>query len=99
MAFAALSMLLSCAKDEPVTEIQGIPYADAQTGTFYEWPAYNPTIHYDFKESEDYAKWGMPTKNLPWTRASQIYDNGKYWSYYEGPNANSAVKGLSLIHI
>ena len=35
----------------------------------------------------------MPSKNLPWNQAQKVYDNGKYWSYYEGPNANSAVKG------
>lgn len=85
--------LVSCAKEEVPTEIQGLPYAEAATGTFTEWPAYNPTIHYDFKESDDYAKWGMPTENLSWSQASEVYDNGKYWSYYEGRNANSAVKG------
>ena len=83
--------VLSC--DKLPDSVQGIPYAEAATGTFYEWPAYNPTIHYDFKESDDFAKWGMPKKNLPWTRATKVYDNGSYWSYYEGPDANSAVKG------
>lgn len=81
----------SCVEEPEI--VQDIPYATAATGTFNEWPAYNPTIHYDFKESDDYAKWGMPSKNLPWNQAQKVYDNGKYWSYYEGPNANSAVKG------
>lgn len=83
--------VLSC--DKLPDSVQGIPYADAATGVFYEWPSYNPTIHYDFKESDDYARWGMPTRNLPWSQAARVYDNGKYWSYYEGPDANSAVKG------
>ncbi len=92
MLFAAASVVaVSCGKED--VTVQGIPYSEAATGTFYEWPAYNPTIHYDFKESDDFAKWGMPKKNLPWSQASEVYDNGKYWSYYEGRNANSAVKG------
>lgn len=78
--------------------IQDMPYADAATGTFYEWPSYNPTIHYDLKEDPEFKDLGMPTKNMPynqyWTNRPAVeYDNGKYWSYFEGRNANSTIKG------
>lgn len=78
--------------------LQGIPYSTAATGTFTEWPKYNPTIHYDLKEDPQFQNLPMPTKNLPYNeqypnKAATIYDNGKYWSFFEGKNANSTVKG------
>ena len=87
VAFTALSC------EELPDTVQGIPYSDAATGVFYEWPSYNPTIHYNLKEDPEFKDLAAPTKNLAWNQAAKIYDNGKYWSYYEGRNANSAVKG------
>ena len=97
MWLGAAAMTLSfnsCAEEEPMPEtIQDLPYATAATGTFTEWPTYNPTIHYNLNEDPEFKDLPMPTKNLPWRQASEVYDNGKYWSYFEGPNANAAVKG------
>lgn len=87
VAFTALSC------EELPDTVQGIPYSDAATGVFYEWPSYSPTIHYNLKEDPEFKDLAAPTKNLAWNQAAKIYDNGKYWSYYEGRNANSAVKG------
>lgn len=87
VAFTALSC------EELPDTVQGIPYSDAATGVFYEWPSYSPTIHYNLKEDPEFKDLAAPTKNLEWNQAAKIYDNGKYWSYYEGRNANSAVKG------
>lgn len=87
VAFTALSC------EELPDTVQGIPYSDAATGVFYEWPSYNPTIHYNLKEDPEFKDLAAPTKNLAWNQAAKIYDNGKYWSYYEGRNANSVVKG------
>lgn len=92
LVLCACIAVASCTEELPA-EVQGIPYADAVTGTFYEWPAYNPTIHYDLKEDPQFKDLAAPEKNLPWPKAAKIYDNGKYWSYYEGRNANSIIKG------
>ncbi len=87
VAFSALSC------EELPDAVQGMPYTDAATGVFYEWPSYSPTIHYNLKEDPEFKDLAAPSRNLAWNQAAKIYDNGKYWSYYEGRNANSAVKG------
>ena len=95
---AASILLVSCTEKLPDT-IQDIPYSSALTGTFNEWPAYSPTIHYDLKEDPEFKDIAMPTKNLPYDaaypskKAYRVVDNGKYWSYFEGQNANSIIKG------
>ena len=95
ITFAAVSCV-----EEPVIPdtIQGMPYTGAATGTFNEWPGYSPTIHYDLKEDPQFKDLGMPTKNMPYnnfykSKPAVEYDNGKYWSYFEGRNANSVIKG------
>ena len=92
VAFSALSC------EELPEMIQDMPYKGAATGTFNQWPGYDPTIHYDLKEDEKFKDLPMPTKNLPYngsyaSKPAVVYDNGKYWSFFEGRNANSAVKG------
>ena len=90
---------LSCEGKEELPEmIQDMPYTGAATGTFNQWPGYDHTIHYDLKEDEQFKDLPMPTKNLPYnasyaSKPAVVYDNGKYWSFFEGRNANSAVKG------
>lgn len=94
---AAAFTAISCEEQLPET-IQGIEYAGAATGTFTTWPGYNPTIHYDLNEDTQFQNLPMPTKNLPYngqyaSKPATVYDNGKYWSFFEGRNANSVVKG------
>ena len=97
---AAMSLsLASCVEEEVIIPdtLQGMPYATAATGTFNEWPGYSPTIHYNLMEDPEFKGLAMPTKNLPYneqypSKPAIIYDNGKYWSYFEGRNANSIVK-------
>lgn len=95
MTFAAVS----CVEETVIPDtIQGMPYTGAATGTFNEWPGYSPTIHYDLKEDPQFKDLGMPTKNMPYNnfyknKPAVEYDNGKYWSYFEGRNANSVIKG------
>lgn len=95
MTFAAVS----CVEETVIPDtIQGMPYTGAATGTFNEWPGYSPTIHYDLKEDLQFKDLGMPTKNMPYnnfykSKPAVEYDNGKYWSYFEGRNANSVIKG------
>jgi hypothetical protein len=57
---------------------------------FTSWPAYNPTIHYDFKE--DYPAFEMPSSNLPYSDAnlSWTVEDG-WWSFFAGKNANRLV--------
>lgn len=95
-AASLISAAVSCEKEPEF--VQDIPYASANTGTFYEWPAYNPTIHYNLKEDPEFKDLPAPTKNIPYNndypnKPAVVYDNGKYWSYYEGNNANSIIKG------
>lgn len=95
-AASLISVAVSCDKEPEF--VQDIPYASANTGTFYEWPAYNPTIHYNLKEDPEFKDLPAPTKNIPYNndypnKPAVVYDNGKYWSYYEGNNANSIIKG------
>lgn len=95
ITFAAVS----CVEETVIPDtIQGMPYTGAATGTFNEWPGYSPTIHYDLKEDPQFKDLGMPTKNMPYnnfykSKPAVEYDNGKYWSYFEGRNANSVIKG------
>ena len=94
----AAATAVSCATEELPETIQGMPYTTAATGTFNEWPGYSPTIHYDLKEDEQFKDLPMPTKNLPYNsqyknKPAVEYDNGKYWSFFEGNNANSVIKG------
>jgi hypothetical protein len=95
ITFAAVS----CVEETVIPDtIQGMPYTGAATGTFNEWPGYSPTIHYDLKEDLQFKDLGMPTKNMPYnnfykSKPAVEYDNGKYWSYFEGRNANSVIKG------
>lgn len=94
----AAATAVSCATEELPETIQGMPYTTAATGTFYEWPGYSPTIHYDLKEDDQFNNLPMPTKNLPYNsqyknKPAVEYDNGKYWSFFEGNNANSVIKG------
>lgn len=94
----AAATAVSCATEELPETIQGMPYTTAATGTFYEWPDYSPTIHYDLKEDDQFNNLPMPTKNLPYNsqyknKPAVEYDNGKYWSFFEGNNANSVIKG------
>lgn len=95
ITFAAVS----CVEETVIPDtIQGMPYTGAATGTFNEWPGYSPTIHYDLKEDPQFKDLGMPTKNMPYNnfyknKPAVEYDNGKYWSYFEGRNANSVIKG------
>jgi len=58
---------------------------------FTEWPTYNPTIHYNFKEN--YPDFAMPVKNLPYAGGNLAWtmDYG-WWSFFAGTNANSLVK-------
>lgn len=94
----AAATAVSCATEELPETIQGMPYTTAATGTFNEWPGYSPTIHYDLKEDDQFKDLPMPTKNLPYNnqyknKPAVEYDNGKYWSFFEGNNANSVIKG------
>ncbi len=95
ITFAAVS----CVEETVIPDtIQGMPYTGAATGTFNEWPGYSPTIHYDLKEDPQFKDLLMPTKNMPYNnfyknKPAVEYDNGKYWSYFEGRNANSVIKG------
>lgn len=89
---------LSCTPEKMPSEIQGMPYKEAASGTFTQWPAYDPTIHYDLKEDPEFKDLAMPALNLPYNasypgKPAVVYDNGKYWSFFEGKNANSLVKG------
>lgn len=71
-----------------------------QTDFFTSWPAYNPTISYDFKK--DYPNFPAPTKNLEsdypgydgcdvaWTKD---YED---WTFVGGPNANSLVTDTAV---
>ena len=97
-AAAAAFAAVSCTEEELPDTIQDMPYTGAATGTFYEWPKYDPTIHYDLKEDPQFKDLGMPESNMPynqyWKNKPAVeYDNGKYWSYFEGKNANSIIKG------
>lgn len=95
-AASLISAVVSCDKEPEF--VQDIPYASAYSGTFYEWPSYNPTIHYDLKEDPEFKDLPAPTKNIPYnndypSKPAVVYDNGKFWSYFEGRNANSIIKG------
>lgn len=98
-AAAITFAVVSCVEETVIPDtIQGMPYTGAATGTFNEWPGYSPTIHYDLKEDPQFKDLGMPTKNMPYNnfyknKPAVEYDNGKYWSYFEGRNANSVIKG------
>ena len=56
-----LLSLSSCTK---AFEEEGMLEPVAESGKYFlEWPAYSPTIHYDFNKEN--GRLPLPTKNLP----------------------------------
>jgi len=78
----------SCSKDDEVSYV--LDDEGLAENMFIKWPAYSPTISYDFKT--DYPAFAMPIKNLPYNggNLSWTKDSG-WWSFFAGTNANTLV--------
>jgi hypothetical protein len=66
----------------------------AAQGDAYDWPAYNPTMSYNFKD--DYPNLSMPTKNLddcPGVAGSQ---SEGWWTFAWGSKKNPLVTGAAI---
>ena len=62
----------------------------------YEWPAYNPTLNYDFRW--EYPQLSAPTKGrLPEPMNVARERHGEWWSVAVGPQANKAITDTSLV--
>jgi len=83
---AAAASMTACEKAEDC----GHDHSTPQSGTFNEWAAYNPTIHYNFKE--DAPDFAAPEKDLPYQGTLSMKRSYGWWTYFAGPNANSIVK-------
>lgn len=63
---------------------------NSEDGASYEWPEYNPTIHYNFKEN--YPEFEMPVKNLTNDCRGEAWRiDDDWWTFIAGPRANSLV--------
>jgi len=58
---------------------------------FTNWPSYDPTIYYNFRE--DYPEYTMPVRNLPYNGGNLAWmaEDG-WWSFFAGNDANPLVK-------
>jgi hypothetical protein len=66
----------------------------AAQGDPYTWPAYNPTIDYNFKtENPDFP---MPTKDLDGCTNIAGRQSSEWWAFYWGPNANALVTSAAI---
>jgi hypothetical protein len=82
---AFIFMVLGSAFNTPAINAQGDPYL---------WPAYNPTISYNFKN--DNPALAMPTKDLddcPQVVGSQ---SSGWWTFRWGPSKNSLVTTAAI---
>ncbi len=75
-------------------ELQVMGYADPSVS--YKWPAYSPTLNYDFRW--EYPQLQAPTKGrLPENMNVARERHGEWWSVAVGPNANKAITDTSLV--
>lgn len=57
----------------------------------YSWPSYDPTISYDFRESEEYTKITTPTKFLPENNGQVGYMADGWWAVAWGNKTSHYV--------
>lgn len=75
-------------------ELQFWGYTDPTAD--YKWPAYNPTLNYDFRW--EYPTLSAPTKGrLPENMNVARERHGEWWSVAVGPNANTAITDISMV--
>lgn len=77
-----------------LSSLMGPPESFAAQGDPYAWPAYNPTISYNFKT--DNPGLAMPTKDLddcPQVVGSQ---SSGWWTFRWGPSKNSLVTTAAI---
>ena len=75
-------------------ELQLMGYADPSVS--YKWPAYQPTLCYDFRW--EYPTLSAPTKGrLPEPMNVAREKHGEWWSVAVGPNANKAITDTSMV--
>ncbi len=88
-AIALLGFLFACDNQSNKSSSNGIE-ENASNGESFAWPAYNPTIHYNFKE--EYPDFPLPTKNLDDQCSGEAWriDDG-WWTFIAGKNANPLV--------
>ena len=93
---ALMALSASCTK---AFEEEGMLDPVTESGEYFlEWPAYNPTIHYDFNKEN--GQLPVPTKNLPLAgnKYYKVYpaandtETKSWWSFFVGKNANPLVK-------
>ena len=75
-------------------ELQIMGYIDPTVN--YKWPAYNPTLNYDFRW--EYPTLSPPTKGrLPENMNVAREKHGEWWSVAVGPNANKAITDTAMV--
>jgi hypothetical protein len=68
--------------------------AAAAQGDPYTWPAYNPTISYNFKE--EFPSLSMPTKDLNECSGVAGTQSDGWWTFKWGSNKNSLVTSAAI---
>ncbi|MBN1306976.1 MAG: T9SS type A sorting domain-containing protein [Chitinispirillaceae bacterium] len=68
--------------------------AAAAQGDPYTWPAYNPTINYNFKD--EFPDISMPTKDLDDCKGVVGTISDGWWTFKWGANKNSAVSEAAV---
>ena len=68
-------------------ELQVMGYADPSVS--YEWPAYSPTLFYDYRS--EYPALNPPTRMLPEDNNQKGYLADGWWAIAWGPNTNAHV--------
>jgi hypothetical protein len=77
-----------------ICELRIFGYADPSVP--YKWPAYSPTLNYDFRW--EYPTLSAPTKGrLPENMNVAREKHGEWWSVAVGPNANKAITDTAMV--
>ena len=67
---------------------------DNNDGSAFEWPAYHPTIYYDFKD--EYPNLEMPTKDLDDCANVAGRKSDGWWTFVWGPNRRADVTDAAI---
>jgi len=66
----------------------------SNNGSAYEWPAYEPSIYYDFRDT--YPDLEMPTEDLDDCDNVAGRQSSGWWTFVWGPNARSEITEAAI---
>ncbi len=74
--------------------IYHLTVADNFDGSAYSWPAYTPTINYNFRQ--EFPDLEMPTENLIDTEGIAYTQNDRWWTFHMGNRPKSVITEMAI---